>query len=293
MFFRVARALHPEVNSVLRALMICRTYIPQPPLSQFVDCFWFYDGYVQPHAKERLLPDGSTGLVVNLREDNVRVYDREDHNRLQKLSGSVICGPHSESFVIDTAEQASVIGVHFRPGGAYPFFNLPAGELLNMHVSLETLWGRKAGELRERLLEANGPDAKLQVLEQVLLAQAARPLQRHRAVAFALQEFHGLPGERAVAEVTSQIGLSARRFIDVFRDEVGLTPKLFCRVRRFQNVLRRVKKRQRVEWADVAVECGYFDQAHFIRDFQTFSGINPSDYLRHCTEHLNHVPLLD
>jgi AraC-like DNA-binding protein len=74
---------------------------------------------------------------------------------------------------------------------------------------------------------------------------------------------------------------------------VGLTPKLFCRVRRFQRVLRRIGTGRPVEWAAVAVDCGYFDQAHFIRDFHAFSGINPSAYLAGRTEHLNHVPLLD
>ncbi|HUE23766.1 MAG TPA: helix-turn-helix domain-containing protein [Bryobacteraceae bacterium] len=266
---------------------------PAPPLSEFVELLWLYEGYRQPHQKERMLPDGSMELVINLNEDLVRVYDPHDTGKFRTLRGSVVVGAHSEFFVIDTAEQHSVAGVHFKPGGAFPFLGLPAGELHNTLVSLEDLWGRVADQLRARLLEAVSPQARLGVLEEALLAQAGRRLERHPAVAFALHEFHGLQTTRTVAEVTGQIGLSAKRFIQVFSGEVGLTPKLFCRVRRFQRVLRRIGMARPVEWAAVATDCGYFDQAHFIHDFRAFSGINPSTYIAHCTEHFNHVPLID
>ncbi|HTT65552.1 MAG TPA: helix-turn-helix domain-containing protein [Bryobacteraceae bacterium] len=266
-------------------------HIPAPPLSRFVELLWLYEGYQQPHKKERLLPDGSMELVINLNEDRVCVYDPLETEKVRTLPGSVVAGAHSEFFVIDTAEQHSVAGVHFRPGGAFPFFDPPASELHNMLVSLEDLWGRPARQLRERLLEAGTPQAKLQTLEQALLARAARRLELHPAVAFALQEFHGLPHTRTIGEVTGQIGLSPKRFIQIFSADVGLTPKLFCRVRRFQRVLRLIGSKRPVEWAGVAADCGYFDQAHFIRDFRAFSGINPSTYLASRTEHLNHVPM--
>jgi AraC-like DNA-binding protein len=101
------------------------------------------------------------------------------------------------------------------------------------------------------------------------------------------------PHATTVAAVTDQIGLSAKRFIQAFRDETGFTPKVFCRIRRFQQALNRMSGCKSVEWADVALDCGYFDQAHFIHDFRAFSGINPTSYLAHQTPHRNHVPLID
>ncbi|MGC9950147.1 MAG: helix-turn-helix domain-containing protein [Bryobacteraceae bacterium] len=274
-------------------LMQSYRYIPAPPLSEFVGLLWLYEGYQQPHKKERLLPDGSMELVVNLNEDLTRVYDPHEPEKFQTLRGPVVVGAHSEFFVIDTAEQHTVAGVHFKPGGAFPFLGLPASALHNTLVSLEDLWGRLADQLRERLLEAATPQARLRVMERVLLARAAERWERHPAVTYALREFHGLPHTRTIADVTGQIGLSAKRFIQVFSGEVGLTPKLFCRVRRFQRVLRRIGAGRPVEWAAVAADCGYFDQAHFIRDFRAFSGINPSAYIAQRTEHLNHVPLVE
>jgi hypothetical protein len=80
-------------------------HIPAPPLSEFVELLWLYEGYQQPHAKERLLPDGSMELVINLNEDVTRVYDPHDTAKFQTLRGPVMVGAHSEFFVIDTAEQ--------------------------------------------------------------------------------------------------------------------------------------------------------------------------------------------
>jgi AraC-like DNA-binding protein len=274
--------------------MIFQTCIPRPPLSQFVAFFWLYEGDDPSHDKERRLPTGTAELVLNLRDDTLRVYDRKNTEQFESFSGSLISGAHSEFFVIDTANLASIMGVCFKSGGAFPFFKLPAGELHNRHVSLETLWGAEAGFLRERLLAATSAEIKFRLLEQVLLAQAVRPLTRHPAVALALKEFRSMGHLRLVGDLTAQIGLSPRRFIQVFREEVGLTPKLFWRIRRFQEVLHLIQKEGQVEWADVALTCGYFDQAHFIHDFRAFSGLNPLVYLtRRSEQHLNHVPLRD
>jgi AraC-like DNA-binding protein len=271
--------------------MLVRFRFPGPPLSQFVNRIWLYEGYTQPHGKERLLPDGSMGLVINLAQDEVRIYDRQNHERFERFRGAVICGAQSEFFVIDTASQAAVIGVSFKPGGAFPFLGMPSTEFKDRHVCPGDVWGLEAGHLREHVLEAATPEGKFDVLERFLLAKAHGKLRRHPAVNYALREFSGVPHTRTIAEVTDQIGLSARRFIEVFSNEVGLTPKLFCRVRRFQQALNLSRVGFSVEWADVAASCGYFDQAHFIRDFRGFSGINPMAYLGRRTEHLNHVPI--
>ncbi len=268
------------------------TYTP-PPLSGFVDLLWINEGDPPPHRKERLLPTGTVELVFSLRDDVLHAYDRGEAESPRRFRGPVVCGAHSEFFVIDTAQQAAVMGVHFKPGGAFPFLNLPAGELHNAQVPLDALWGRAAGALRDRVLEARTPAARFRALEQALLARAALPLTRHPAVAFALGEFQAPAGAPTVSDVTSQVGLSGRRFSEVFTREVGLTPKLFCRVRRFQRVLRLLARGREFDWARVALECGYFDQAHFNHDFRAFSGINPTTYLAQRTEHLNHVPLAE
>jgi AraC-like DNA-binding protein len=277
--------------------MLYLTHVPGQPLAQFVNLLWLYEGYTQPHNKERVLPTGEMQIVINLLEDRSRMYDPDDTDRCHTFNGSLLSGAHSQFQVIDTAEQRFIIGVHFRPGGAFPFLRMPAGEMRDTTVSLDTLWGAGAVDLRDQLLEAPTHQARFEILERVLSDELARGFQPKGAVGFALRRFMAEPHVTTVAGVTDQIGLSPKRFIQLFRDRTGFTPKVFCRIRRFQQALDHMEARSggraRVEWAKVALDCGYFDQAHFIHDFRAFSGINPTSYLAHRTPHRNHVPLLD
>jgi AraC-like DNA-binding protein len=253
-------------------------HIPQPPLSGYVALVWLSEAYAQPHPQERLLPTGSMTLVIFLDEDN--------------RMGSGISGAHSEFSLLDTSKPFTMIGVAFKPGGGFPFVGLPAGELHNLGVPLDAVWGRDADALRDRLLDAKTPAARFGIVERALVKKAAGRMEGHPAVRYALRQFDTSAPARSVADVTAQIGLSSRRFIELFRNEVGLTPKLFCRIRRFQQVLDDIDQATEVDWTRVALRCGYFDQAHFIHDFRAFSGVNPSTYLRYRT-HRNHVAVHD
>ena len=220
---------------------------------------------------------------------------------MSAFPGRSFRGAYGRIFLIDTAEDASVIGVHFRPGGAFPFLGLPAGELADAHVDLETLWGRAAVELRERLCAAGTPAERFRLLEEALLARLFRPLIHHDAVSVALDAFGRMDAGSTVQEVARRVGLSHRRFIQIFSAEVGITPKLFCRIQRFQRTIAMVRQIATPDWAQVAVDCGYFDQSHMIRDFLAFSGLSPAVYVRQqhrlrqedIHEKRNHVPVAE
>src|ERR1700681_1111701 len=123
---------------------------PSPPLDQFVEALWVFHGDPQPHAKERALPDGCPALIINLDEDCTRIYDRHDFTLRRRFNGCAFIGPQTEYNVIDTQLMLAA-GVHFKPGGAYPFLAPPAGELHGAQMPLDDLWGGFARELRNRL----------------------------------------------------------------------------------------------------------------------------------------------
>jgi AraC-like DNA-binding protein len=270
--------------------MFFRTYTPRPPLSHFVVFLWYYEGDEMPHAKERILPDGRMELLINLREDRLQVYDGEHPDRFERLPGAILSGVYTRSFVIDTTCQEKIMGVNFRPGGAFPFFKLPANELQNIHVSLDELWSSVAGELRERLLAAVTIEERFHLLESYLSAQVARIPALHPAVVFALRQFQR-PYPITVAAVIEQTGFCARRFIQLFSEEVGMTPKVFCRIQRFHHAIKRLHQGCYDELSALAADCGYYDQAHFTHDFKAFSGINPTEYLISRSAFARHVPL--
>ncbi len=131
-------------------------------------------------------------------------------------------------------------------------------------------------KLRERLCEAKTPSERFELLERGLMAHLFRPLEPHHAVRFALDTFGHADSGLAVRDVARGAGLSQRRFIQLFTREVGISPKLFCRVRRFRQALETVRKAAAPDWGRVAVDCGYYDQSHLIHEFRSFSSLSPT-----------------
>ena len=253
-------------------------YKPKPPLSKFVDCFWLYDGQAATQT-ERILPTGTFELAINLREDELSFYDAERPESCSRFSGAVVSGAHGRSFMPEATEVVSIIGVHFKPGGAFPFLGLPASDLADTHVNLETVWGPPAGRLRERLCEARTSHERFYLLEKVLLQRLSDHVEQHYAVSAGLEMFGKNQGP-TVREAAKHIGLSQRRFIQLFKSEVGMTPKLFSRIQRFQQTRSFIQQSATINWAGLAFDLGYFDQSHLIREFLEFSGQSPTNYLK-------------
>jgi AraC-like DNA-binding protein len=273
---------------------------PSRPLSDFVADFWLCEEYTSPHLQERILPTGTFGLVFNLRDEELRVSTARDPDQCSRFPGMVVSGPYGGYFVTDRAENAAIVGVHLKPGGARPFLGLAANELMDTHVGLQNVWGRAALEIRDRVSAERTPERRFQVLESALLSRLVRRPECHPAVLSALDHFRRHTSRVVVRKLAREVGLSQRRFIDVFNYEVGVKPKLFVRIRRFQRVLQKVHHLPVVDWGQLALEQGYFDQSHLIRDFVAFSGLSPADYLRRLQAlrnvgahpiKVNHLPL--
>jgi AraC-like DNA-binding protein len=271
--------------------MIYQTYYPKSPLSRFIEFFWMREGDNLSAVQTRLLPMGTMELVINLDEDRIPLFDRHSRIECGSTNGAMICGTHSENFIIRDANKISVIGVHFKPGGGGAFFELPAGELYNERISVNEIWKTRAAELRDRLAQESAPETRFRVLEQFLM-QMLRPIKYHPAVNFALHQFQQ-PANLTIRSITEQTGFSARHFNQLFRDQVGITPKLFCRIQRFQKVLEMLSVKAPVDWLDIAFTCGYFDQAHLIHDFRAFADCTPTEYLDQRGFHRCHVVLSD
>ena len=272
--------------------MYFRHRVPAPPLDAFVGSIWLFRDGPRPHALERVLPTGAAQLIVNLKEDRTRLYDPERPDRYASTAGTILAGVQSRYQIIDTSEQEYVAGVAFRPGGTAAFLRTPAHETRDADTPLEGLWGQqRTAELREQLLERNDPDAQLDALESTL-RERLQPTAVHPAIAFALAAFNRVPPTTNIGAVTQAIGMSAKGFIERFKAQVGVSPKRYCRIRRFQRAVTRAHRGQEVDWTQVALDCGYYDQAHFIHDFRAFAGLTPTAYQVCRTGFQNHVKFL-
>ncbi|MGH8027901.1 MAG: DUF6597 domain-containing transcriptional factor [Pseudoxanthomonas sp.] len=251
--------------------------VPQAPLNRLIETIWDWEAAFHQHRLERVLPVANAGLIINLAENQTRVYD--ESYRCTRFSGSTLDGPRTRSTIIDTEEQVAVMGVVFRPGGAATFFRERMDLLANNSVDLEDLVGRSALLLREQLLEARSPRRRLALLErwlkrQTAAAESAGPL--HQALA-ALDTDARVS---ALAATARGLGWSPRQLGERFRQQIGITPKRYLRLKRFHRVIAMTEARERIDWAGVSLDCGYHDQAHMAHEFREFSGLSPAAFSR-------------
>ncbi len=271
--------------------MMYKTYQPRPPLSRFIEFFWIRESDNSLVVQTRLLPIGTMELVINLNEDSIPLFDRQSRKQQGSTNGTMLYGTHSENFTIRDASKTSVMGVHFKEGGGAAFFERPVSELYNERIALDEVWKTRLLELRDRLLQQSSLERRFWVLEQFLM-QMLRSPDDHPAVNFALQQFQR-SANSMIRVVVEQTGLSTRYFNQLFRNQVGVTPKLFCRIQRFQNALEMLSVKTPVDGMEIALTCGYFDQAHFIHDFRAFADCTPTEYLTQRSFHPCHLVLPD
>lgn len=250
---------------------------PGPPLDTFIECIWHHAGQAPAaYARERVLPNGRFQLVLNL------------------TSGTAaVSGLHSRFVVVDTAAVSSAMGVVFAARAPTRFFAASAREFSERSVPLSLVWGSRATRLADRLQDEHSPLQRFSILESVLVEILTtcdvRSLALHPAVTQALRAFRHAPYIKTVTDVSLASGWSRRWLTRAFSDCVGMTPKRYCRLLRFQHVVRRASSGGRVNWADLVVSGGFSDQAHLAHEFRTFSGLSPTSFLQAERPSANHV----
>lgn len=272
-----------------------RQYRPSPALRDYVDYLWTFEQYGPPaHHRERVLPTCTVELCISALEsqDEGLIHDPIVGER--RIRGGIAAGCYTHAFEFGTNIPARrVAGAHFKPGGAARLLGAPAGELANAHVALTDLWGRSADELRERLCAARTSQQQVALLEKALLARAPDRPPHRPAVGAALAALDR-PGME-VGRVARMLELSRRRFIEIFSEDVGITPKRYAMVRRFQRSLALSARSPTPAWSRIAAECGYYDQPHLCRDWSDLAGMSPHEHVsrRVIAVNPNHVAVAD
>jgi AraC-like DNA-binding protein len=262
-------------------------YRPPPPLGDHVEFFGHWRTCGSSY-RSRALPRGAVTIVFDVgRRQQLDFYTADGRTRLT-VPPAVVTGPHRASYLTDIAADEPAMAIHFRPGGAYAFLGIPLGDLEDLSVGLDDIWGRSGHELHQRLIAAPSPAARFAILEGFLLARARFSVRRDPGVAEAMAAIEADPSVH-VASLCRGAGLSTKRMIALFRAEVGLAPKAYARVRRLQAALRQLGAGT-AGGARIAADIGYFDQAHFVREFRSFAGMTPAQYRRQRLVLPSHVP---
>lgn len=171
--------------------------------------------------------------------------------------------------------KVRLIGVRVHPDGAVPFFQVKPQELANRYAALDDVSGKLARDVTAPVYDAPTIEQQVAVLEQGLARIATEYAKRDAPVRNAVGRILQTGGRVSIDELVSGASISGRQLERRFLSEVGIGPKVLCRILRFQQVFQALD-RNSGSWATVAADCGYYDQSHLIRDFQEFAGAAPA-----------------
>lgn len=247
---------------------------PQPALQGQVECFWFAASDAEPGAApERVLPDGCLEWIFHL---GVPFRRLNAANVWETQPRSFVVGELTRFILLQPTGPVATMGVRFRPGGAYRFLPFPVNLLTDSFVSSGDIWGREGEYLEEAVLTAPSHQERQHAVEAFLLSRLINSRPRRRFDA-AIGEVMRSRGQTRVNQIAMVIGCSPRQLERDFRAAAGLSPKALARVIRFQNLLWLAGEDALRQWARVALECGYADQPHMVREFRELTGQSPTE----------------
>jgi AraC-like DNA-binding protein len=248
-------------------------YPPAPDLAGYLERHWVTRWSLPPGEESpvTLLPHPCVNLVL-------------DTGRL------VVSGVGTERFTRVLTGDGEAYGVKFRPGAFQPFLGRPVSELTGRIVPLATVWGAPAAELEAVLNAVRGVDERIRITEEFLRRRRPAPDPNVELVGEVVRALLGDRTITRVDDVTRRFGISARSLQRLFKRYVGVAPKWVLQRYRLHEAAARLAEGTSGTWAEVAVELGYFDQPHFIRDFHRAVGMTPLEYLAACERREAPVP---
>lgn len=250
---------------------------PLRALAPFVEALWWMSAAESggTAAAQKVLPDGCLELVLHL-ADPFAAGDED--GRLAVQPRAVLVGQLTRRLLLRPGARVETMGIRFRPGGAWPFVGARVHELTGQAVAVSDAWGRAGDQLWEAVAGATGRPAQARAAQSWLLRRLAAAPAPDRPIEAAVGALRAARGSLAVAQLAAMTGLGPRQLERRFRARVGLPPKALARVLRFQAVLE-AAGRGGGAWVALALDHGYFDQPHLLRDFRQLAGDSPARLL--------------
>jgi AraC-like DNA-binding protein len=242
-----------------------REHAPSEALRRFISCYWTLRAPLGS-ALNRVLPDGCVDLLFDL-----------GARSLEGSSGASFIGPMTRALTLELPRGVDLLGVRFRPGGGSAFLATGLASLRDASPPLDDLWGARQGSLlAERLAETDHETERLRLVDRELLERLAFARAPHPKVRAAVEALRRAPAGASIAGLSVRLGLGERQLQRLFLEHVGVGPTFFRRVMRLQTIVGALPEAAEQGWARLALDLGYADQAHLIRDVRALSGLSPT-----------------
>ncbi|MEO9887920.1 MAG: helix-turn-helix domain-containing protein [Balneola sp.] len=261
--------------------MFIKNQKPCFPHDDYIDTFIYFKDYRPQHSIERVIPDGHIYLIFELDGLPRCTYDNNTLEPAFHFSKSWISGLQKNYISISALENSEMFIIRFKPGGAIPYLHKAHDSINDSIVPAETIFGNSANLLRDRLISAEQPETKFKLANKFLSERLNQDFIPHKSIFKAIDQISNQPDFSSVMMMglIKESGFSKKHFIDLFKKSVGVTPKYFQRILRFNCIMPKVQQELDISWPQISAECGFYDQAHFIKDFKKFSGYNPEAFL--------------
>jgi len=255
-----------------------QTFEPHPDLAALVKCHWILEVPASPDTqKQRIIPDGCIEMFFILGDD-VRRYTSNDQFIIQPRT--MVVGQITEPFFIQPTGYVNTFAVRFYPYGFANFIDQPIHQLANKETPLDVLFGKTAAKtLEDQIMAANSTTERIELVEHFLLARLTDQRTIDSIVRTTIEALHSTKGSASITTILSEEPSKKRSLERKFSKQVGMSPKQLGKVIRLQAALKTMLNKEADNLTQVAYESEYYDQAHFIKDFKAFTGINPKDYL--------------
>ncbi|HAY20818.1 MAG TPA: hypothetical protein DCY27_01325 [Desulfobacterales bacterium] len=257
--------------------MVYKEYQPHPSLTNHITCYWTLTESVglPPAATRHFLTEGG-GFSFNL-ADTPECGNSDPP--LATLRQSCLCGPLTEPMRLQLIGRIRLFGVRFRPGGSYPFIPYPPADLVNFHGEINDFGGGQSRSLINEIRDGcRSVQDRIGYLNRYLYQYLEKSPKEIPEIALALDIIDKVKGQVDIHRLAKSVGLSTRQLERRFKERIGMSPKQLCRNLRFKNILKYLAESVADSWVDAALTCGYYDQAHMIRDFKHYTGASPGRY---------------
>ncbi len=262
------------------------------PLSTYLESIFYFKDFMPDHSIERVVPTGHLFLIFELDGVERNTFDNKTLTTNGKFNNAWISGMHKNFLSISAHENSEMLVVQFKSYGSHPFLNMAIDKLNNKVVDAERIFGNEIIELRNQLLKNQDHKKKFAAIEDWLLSKYDKSKIPGPELVQIINDLNTKPVSNH-QEVIGEYSKTQKHLIQQFKKYVGLTPKVFHRILRFNNTLNQIRNKEKLEWAKVAYDTGYSDQAHFIKEFKEFSGFNPEEFIsfNHHKNEPNFFPL--
>ena len=251
---------------------------PHPCLEGHVQGYWGYADRGMRVTRRRKSPTGNATLIINF-GPAFRLIDARHPLVLIEPGNAFLAGLHDAPILIESTGDSHCVQVDLSPLGAFLFLGQPMDALTHRVVGLDDILGPTAHRFRGELHDAGDWPARFALLDTMIANRVATARAPLPAVAWAWRELQRTDGRVGIGTLSDALGCSRQHLIRRFREQVGLPPKTLARILRFNRILR-LLDHDDPDWADIALRCGYYDQAHFNRDFRHFAACAPGEFLR-------------